>query len=269
MSAPLSSATRRRNGWVLDIAVDPLDSSVVYSGADGVRKSVDGGHTWKTVFLPYPTQNRGSVAVPEIAIAPGRPESIYALASQPPLSRTVLSKSTDAGGTWHPILSFPKLTRDMWGSASAVMNPAGRPAVIECPAMTGNDLRRRAHGLWCRRDLRDDRRRTHLERGRAGPADLFARDRSRTPRDDLGRRVRRQQPNASDRASHPQKRGPRPHLGDRALTSPLRRTSVPPPCSYSRARPLHRASRRRVAAFDSPAPVRGILRMRPDRCVRM
>jgi hypothetical protein len=117
---PGTTHWNRNNGWVLDVAVDPLDSNVVYSGADGVRKSVDGGHTWKTVFLPYPTQNRGLVAVPEIAIARGRPESIYALASQDPLGRTVLSKSSDAGSTWHPILSFPKLTPDMWGSALAI-----------------------------------------------------------------------------------------------------------------------------------------------------
>lgn len=117
---PGTTNWNRGNGWVLDIAVDPLDSSVVYSGADSIRKSIDGGHTWKTVFLPYPTQNRGLVAVPEIAIAPGRPESIYALAFQYPLGRTVLSKSTDAGSTWHPVLSFPKLTPGMWGSALAI-----------------------------------------------------------------------------------------------------------------------------------------------------
>lgn len=118
--APGTPHWNRDNGWVLAVAVDPLDSGVVYSGADAVRKSVDGGRTWKTAFLPYPTQNRGSVAVPEIAIAPSRPQSIYALASESSLGRTVLSKSTDAGGTWHPILSFPKLTRDMWGSALAI-----------------------------------------------------------------------------------------------------------------------------------------------------
>lgn len=117
---PGTTRWNRNNGWVLDLAVDPLDSSVVYSGADGVRKSVDGGHTWKTVLLPYPTQNRGLVAVPEIAIAPGRPESIYALAAHSSTGRAVLSKSTDAGSTWHPILSFPKLTPEMWGSALAI-----------------------------------------------------------------------------------------------------------------------------------------------------
>jgi hypothetical protein len=117
---PGTTSWNHGNGWVLDIAVDPLDSSVVYSGADGVRKSVDGGRTWKTVFIPpNPTQYRGVVTVPEIAIAPGRPGSIYALAAAGP-APSILYKSTDAGSTWHPILSFPKLTPDMWGSALAV-----------------------------------------------------------------------------------------------------------------------------------------------------
>ena len=42
----------RGEGYVGEIKVDPANSSIVYSAADAVRKSTDGGHTWKTVFQP-------------------------------------------------------------------------------------------------------------------------------------------------------------------------------------------------------------------------
>ena len=43
----------RGNGWVTAIAVDPANANIVYSGADAVRKSSDGGHSWKTVLKPH------------------------------------------------------------------------------------------------------------------------------------------------------------------------------------------------------------------------
>ena len=94
---PGTTRWNRDNGWVLDVAVDPSNSSIVYSASDAVRKSTDGGHIWKTVLQPYPTQWH---LVTRIAIAQTRPESIYAIAHAYPNGRTAIYKSTDAGGTW-------------------------------------------------------------------------------------------------------------------------------------------------------------------------
>ncbi len=89
----------RGNGWVGDIAVDPADSSVVYAAAGEVRKSTDGGRSWKAMHLPY-AKNWHEVA--RIAIAPTRPASIYAIAHTNMVSNsTAIYKSTDAGSHWH------------------------------------------------------------------------------------------------------------------------------------------------------------------------
>jgi len=105
----------RGNGWVLDLAVDPVHSNVVYAAAGGVRKSTDGGHTWKSVLEPQlkwmsvtsygrtwkNVLDRSKLMnVSRIAIAPTRPESIYAI-THDPWGRTAIYKSTDAGQTWH------------------------------------------------------------------------------------------------------------------------------------------------------------------------
>jgi hypothetical protein len=51
-----TTAWNRNNGWVLDVAVDPIERDIVYAAAGGVRKSTDGGRTWKAVF----TRARGT-----------------------------------------------------------------------------------------------------------------------------------------------------------------------------------------------------------------
>jgi photosystem II stability/assembly factor-like uncharacterized protein len=84
----------RNNGWVLAVAVDPSDRSVVYAAAGGIRKSKDDGHTWERVFKP---KRWGMVS--RIAIAPTRPEAIYAIAHDA-TGATAIYKSTDAGRTW-------------------------------------------------------------------------------------------------------------------------------------------------------------------------
>jgi photosystem II stability/assembly factor-like uncharacterized protein len=85
----------RDNGWVLDIAIDPNDRSVVYAAAGGVRKSTDGGHTWKSML----NQQSKWLSVTRIAIVPTRPESIYAITHNFRGS-TAIYKSTNAGRTW-------------------------------------------------------------------------------------------------------------------------------------------------------------------------
>jgi photosystem II stability/assembly factor-like uncharacterized protein len=91
----------RDNGWILDVAVDPSDSKVVYAAAagGGVRKSADGGRTWKTAFKAW-RPHQGMVS--RVAIAPTQPESIYAIAHGSTHGATAIYKSTDAGKTWQP-----------------------------------------------------------------------------------------------------------------------------------------------------------------------
>jgi photosystem II stability/assembly factor-like uncharacterized protein len=94
LGTPGTTSWNRNNGWVLDVSVDPIERNVVYAAAGAVRKSIDGGHTWKRVFQP----SDGEVS--RIAIAPTRPESIYAVAHDLRNGDTAIYKSTDAGGTW-------------------------------------------------------------------------------------------------------------------------------------------------------------------------
>ena len=97
---PGTTSWNRNNGWVLDVAVDPVHSNVVYSASGAVRKSTDGGHTWKDRLR---TDTIGAAtSVTRIAIAPTRPESIYAIAHDHATARTAIYKSTNAGRTWQP-----------------------------------------------------------------------------------------------------------------------------------------------------------------------
>ena len=91
---------------MLALAVDPANTNIVYAGSDRVSKSTDGGHSWKTVFPPHPTRYPHE-NVSALAIAPSRPESIYAITGEfanpsatPDHGRFSIYKSTDAGTTW-------------------------------------------------------------------------------------------------------------------------------------------------------------------------
>lgn len=101
---PGTTSWNRNNGWVLDVAVDPRHSNVVYSAAGAVRKSTDGGHTWKPVFVPKQLNTHRAIpldfTVTRIAIAPTYPESIYAIAHYNPDGETAIYKSTNGGTTW-------------------------------------------------------------------------------------------------------------------------------------------------------------------------
>jgi photosystem II stability/assembly factor-like uncharacterized protein len=112
---PGTPSFNRGNGWVTAIAVDPANPNIVYSAADAVRKSTDGGHTWKTVFLHGPY---GFVSA--LAIAPTRPEAIYAITNAFN-GHASIYKSTDAGKTWRATGGGKVFTnQDGWGGALAL-----------------------------------------------------------------------------------------------------------------------------------------------------
>ena len=96
----------RDKGWVVALAVDPANTNVVYAGSDRVNKSTDGGHSWKSVFPPHPARYPDK-NVSALAVAPTRPEAIYAITGEfanssatPANGRFSIYKSTDAGTTW-------------------------------------------------------------------------------------------------------------------------------------------------------------------------
>ena len=94
----------RQKGWVIALAVDPANTNIVFAGSDRVSKSTDGGHSWKTVFPPHRSQNPPE-NVSALAIAPTRPEAIYAIKSDFSNGRTSIYKSTDAGTSWQATTS--------------------------------------------------------------------------------------------------------------------------------------------------------------------
>jgi photosystem II stability/assembly factor-like uncharacterized protein len=99
--------TERNSGWVTALAVDPANPSIVYAGSDRINKSTDSGHSWKTVFTPEPTRNLNSISVSALAIAPTRPETIYAIHANSLTGHTSIYTSTDAGTTWQVSIDIP------------------------------------------------------------------------------------------------------------------------------------------------------------------
>ena len=99
--------TDRNIGWVTALAVDPANTNVVYAGSDRISKSTDGGQSWKPVFTPEPTRDLNSISVSALAIAPTRPETIYAIHADSRTGHTSIYTSTDAGTTWQMSISVP------------------------------------------------------------------------------------------------------------------------------------------------------------------
>jgi len=140
------------NGWVLDVAIDPIHSNIVYSAAGGVRKSTNGGHTWKTAFDKCRTVTR-------IAIAPTRPESIYAIVHKDPTGAAAIYKSTNGGRTWRATGSSEFAVASVFGCCGDSMDalaidPANPQTLYAAVGNTvfattngGASWHRRANGL--------------------------------------------------------------------------------------------------------------------------
>ena len=97
---PATPGGDRAMGWIIALAVDPTSTNVVYAGSDRVSKSSDGGRSWKTVFVPHPTQPRRS-SVSALVVAHTRPETVYAITTDFAEGYTSINESADAGATWH------------------------------------------------------------------------------------------------------------------------------------------------------------------------
>ena len=83
-------AHRMYEGFIGDLAIDPVHTSTVYANGRGdIWKTTNGGATWKRV-LP---DSRG------LAIDPRRPETVYAEGASSGY-RTPIVKSVDGGSHW-------------------------------------------------------------------------------------------------------------------------------------------------------------------------
>lgn len=92
-------ATQLTSDEILAVAVDPRDPRRVWVGTSGnVAWSRDGGATWS---FAEETDEGPILRVPEIAIDPVHPDTVYAL-SRPLEDQDVLKaiKTTDGGATW-------------------------------------------------------------------------------------------------------------------------------------------------------------------------
>lgn len=132
---PGTTSWNRNNGYVSDVAVDPDHSNIVYSAAGAVRKSTDGGRTWKTVLIPWRTKSerirRIGISVSRIAIAPTRPESIYAITHLDLHGETAIYKSTDGGTTWQVTGDGSSLPPSCcWDSQDALAVDPGNPQAL-------------------------------------------------------------------------------------------------------------------------------------------
>jgi photosystem II stability/assembly factor-like uncharacterized protein len=153
---------------VIALAVDPANPNIVYAGSDRISKSSDGGHSWQTVFPPHATR-QPVLSVSALAIAPGRPEAIYAITADFANARTMIYRSTDAGTTWQTATRFPGTNDAGFASALAVdpQHPSTVYAAINANVLkttdAGQTWQRIAHGLPIAAGLR--RAGCHCNRG--------------------------------------------------------------------------------------------------------
>jgi hypothetical protein len=133
---------RRGEGWVTSLAVDPTNSKVVYAAAGGVRKSIDGGHTWKVVFW---LKNSYLGGVTRLMITPASPHTIYAIVSDGSVHDfTSVYKSADGGATWRQTGLRRVSNRDGWGASLAFVPKRSNAlfAAIGHSAFRSNDAGR-------------------------------------------------------------------------------------------------------------------------------
>ncbi len=115
-----------RGGKATSASGVPGNPAVYYFGTagSGVWKTTDGGQVWKCVSDPVRLTGIGAVAV-----APSRPDTVYAGASSGPAAG--LYRSTDGGGHWDHV------ALQGHGVASIVIDPHNPDIVMAAAADTG------------------------------------------------------------------------------------------------------------------------------------
>jgi photosystem II stability/assembly factor-like uncharacterized protein len=121
-----------------DIAVAPSDPTVVWVGTgeandrnsetwgDGVYLSTDTGTTWKNVGLG------NSKAIARIVVHPTDPKTAYVAVIGDlwmPSTERGLYKTTDAGATWHKVLSAQAPYDDRVGAGDVAIDPSN-PSIV-------------------------------------------------------------------------------------------------------------------------------------------
>lgn len=119
---------QENKGRVIALAVDPTDANIVYAGSDRISKSSDGGRAWTTVFPSHPVQYRDSISA--LAIAPTRPETIYAILAHSVDGPTSIYTSTDAGSTWRASKIVRGLQSGAMGFATALAVDPRHPSTV-------------------------------------------------------------------------------------------------------------------------------------------
>ncbi len=123
---------------VADIAVDPINTNIVYATAwefrrkpyafnsggknSGIFKSLDGGKSWKELTNGLPAKPIGRAA---IALAPSAPNNLVAIVEA---EKTGLFLSTDGGETWK--------------KQGTTLNVESRPFYFSCLAVDPKDPKR-------------------------------------------------------------------------------------------------------------------------------
>ncbi len=112
-------------GIVRTLSADPAHSGTVYATTPGgIFKTVDGGGSWKSIYIGIPASN--------VAVDPVHPATLYVAANGP-----ILLKSTDGGVHWAP-------------SASGLLpDPVFVPRQVAVdPALPSRLLLTYGFGLW-------------------------------------------------------------------------------------------------------------------------
>ena len=133
-------AHRMYEGFIYEIAIDPVHTSTVYAAGRGVWKSTNGGTTWKHVLRRYAAINVG--------IDPRRPETVYASligGAQSTGGRGAIVKTVDGGRTWRA--TGPSGLQDNYFGHPIVVD--GRsPGVVYAGGSTGLFASRNKGRTW-------------------------------------------------------------------------------------------------------------------------